>query len=1063
MNGSDSDSPRRGANEIPAKRAIPDAEPAPAARIRRDRRLERARVGTVLAGKYRVLEVLGQGGFGTVYLVEMTTGILGDKLAMKVLPHELCASEQVRAQFVNEIRVAMRMVHRHIVQIRDVGLTEDDLLYYTMDWVPGRSLRQILEHEIVLAPPRALRIVRQVLDALTVAHAASVIHRDLKPANIMVDETAGSESTKVLDFGIATVVSEEGGRQTFAGSPHYMPPEQFLGTDLGFYTDLYSVGVILYECLTGKKPYEGGSAREIFERLKKGPPEAVDQLAPEVRRYPGLAEAVMRALERNPEKRFQSAREFHEALRAAGGTADDPQSGGLSMRGAVSAGGKVPPSVTAKENGADDESTKSSERPRSRRPRRPLRRSSKSGAWLPLLIIVGVATGAAVVLLPKREDSPGSAREAEPLGVGRSAAGAQDSTPGTAGIDTTVPKDPASTENGSTGVDGDGTVRDSGSRRREDPRADPVAVSTPDAATPEERVAAQFAAAQSALAKGDHAAALAAAQRVLAIDAKHADALSIATRAALRTGDSAALTLGVERLHELRPGELTVEVVLAAAEAYSTRSSPAPDRAIALLVDLRKRFPKDVSATVALARLYRDSAVESSRTKLIELVESAHENGMRDEFLDGLFEELIAGPRRESEAAHGQRIAAALAAWSAGDPALAAERAREATRARPDAGLELLIAEAELLSRRPDEALAAIDRSRKFAAASPETPLTAYRSGLDSTSLGLWQRLLGAKSLFQRLRDLEPASAAKDERLAGTILDLEGVVDVARGLNHTELVELAGAYRLALRGYTVGALDVLENEARELGKSTNPESLFAQSLGLFHFAELRKPESPAQEDARKEEIKSETKRLKKLIDDRADILNPRDLRDVARRARELQTLERDIRALEKRIEELRALDSAAEGVRQTATAALLSARRKLIAATQGSSIPAWIERDGSFALGVVYLRHGFLADDSSLLRNATTALRRAEKAGRGGADFHATLGESYSLRSNHAEAASCYRTAFETDPQVSHCTRGVQSFIAATMRRQARELLQAGLERFPRDATLRQLEKELGK
>ena len=299
--------------------------------LKRDKSRDLKLVGTIVAGKYKILEILGQGGFGSVFVVEMTSGIIGDRLAMKILPPEFSKNKMLREQFLNEIRVAMKMVDAHIVQIRDVGVTEGDpekgegLLYYTMDYVDGKTLGELIKEEGTLSIWRALRIARRLLPALKVAHNAGIIHRDLKPANIMIEVVGEKELPRILDFGIATAViadtaldnSLEGGlkdKKGFVGSPYYMPPEQFQGVEMGFYTDLYSLGVILYECLTGQKPYTGRTAKEVYKKIKQGPPTPIDELQPAVGKVPGLTEMITKSLERNPERRFQSAKEFFETL-----------------------------------------------------------------------------------------------------------------------------------------------------------------------------------------------------------------------------------------------------------------------------------------------------------------------------------------------------------------------------------------------------------------------------------------------------------------------------------------------------------------------------------------------------------------------------------------------------------------------------------------------------------------------------------------------------------------------------------------------------------------------------
>ena len=144
--------------------APPSQSPAPA---KRDKKKDYALLGTVVADKYRILDVLGQGGFGTVFLVEITAGIVGEKLALKILPEELGSQTTFRDQFLNEIRVAMRLVDKNIVQIRDVGLTDDGLLYYTMDFCPGITLAQLLRQEGKLAITRALLVILNGLRMLS--------------------------------------------------------------------------------------------------------------------------------------------------------------------------------------------------------------------------------------------------------------------------------------------------------------------------------------------------------------------------------------------------------------------------------------------------------------------------------------------------------------------------------------------------------------------------------------------------------------------------------------------------------------------------------------------------------------------------------------------------------------------------------------------------------------------------------------------------------------------------------------------------------------------------------
>ena len=275
-------------------------------------------IGKTIADKYRVLRVLGQGGFGAVYLVEIVAGMLGEKLALKVLPIELSRADTIRERFLNEIRVAMRLVNKYIVQIRDVGVTEAGQLYYTMDFSPGVTLTEVITANKQLPAMKTIALIRRVLRGLVTAHKEGVIHRDLKPGNLMVEDRPEGETVRILDFGIATALQTGRQKARIVGSPLYMPPEQYVGHDIGFYTDLYSVGVILYECLSGQRPYTGKTAKEVFAKMKAGPPRSIQDLCPDVERYPGLGEIVMKSLERDPARRFQSAQEFFNALTAVG-------------------------------------------------------------------------------------------------------------------------------------------------------------------------------------------------------------------------------------------------------------------------------------------------------------------------------------------------------------------------------------------------------------------------------------------------------------------------------------------------------------------------------------------------------------------------------------------------------------------------------------------------------------------------------------------------------------------------------------------------------------------------
>ena len=350
--------------------------------------------GDVIADKYKVLRVLGRGGYGTVYLVEIVSGMVGQKLALKLVSRGVSSDEKVQRRFINEIRVAMKLVNKYIIQIRDVGTTDVGQLYYTMDFSPGFTLSRVIKTEGALGIARSCLITLRILRGLFTAQDQGVIHRDLKPANIMVEQDDGKETIKILDFGIATAVQDQPRKsKTFVGSPYYMPPEQFLGEGLGTWSDLYSVGVILFECLTGTRPYSGSSAREVFEDIKSRPVESPRSLNPELNQCLPVVRVALKALERKPESRYQTAREFFNELNSAYENYKVKVTGG------------APPSKPRPRPAAKASSGQSSAQ--APRPRRSTRRASSGAAstvtWLSLIV---VGLGVAYMIYSKSSNRP---------------------------------------------------------------------------------------------------------------------------------------------------------------------------------------------------------------------------------------------------------------------------------------------------------------------------------------------------------------------------------------------------------------------------------------------------------------------------------------------------------------------------------------------------------------------------------------------------------------------------------------------------------------------------------
>ena len=268
------------------------------------------RINAALAGRYRIERHLGEGGMATVYLAD---DLRHDrKVALKLLKPELAAVLGAE-RFVQEIKTTAALSHPHILPLFDSG-TADGFLFYVMPYIKGETIREKLNRETQFGVDEAVRIARDVADALDYAHRNGVIHRDIKPENILLHDGR----PMVMDFGIAIAVSAAaGGRMTETGlslgTPHYMSPEQATAEkEITARSDVYSLGSVLYEMLTGNPPHTGASAQQIIMRIITDPVRPVT----EVRRAvpPNVAAAVAKSLEKLPADRFESAKAFGEAL-----------------------------------------------------------------------------------------------------------------------------------------------------------------------------------------------------------------------------------------------------------------------------------------------------------------------------------------------------------------------------------------------------------------------------------------------------------------------------------------------------------------------------------------------------------------------------------------------------------------------------------------------------------------------------------------------------------------------------------------------------------------------------
>jgi len=339
---------------------------------------------TVIDGRYRVTGRLGSGGMADVYCAQDLQ--LGRSVALKLLHPRFAQDEEFVERFRREASSAAGLQHPNIVSVYDRG-EWNGTSYIAMEHVPGRTLKELVLREGPLEPNRAIDLVQQILRAARFAHRRGIIHRDLKPQNVMVAEADVAQigpTAKVTDFGIARAVGGSDMTQTgsIMGTAQYLSPEQAQGAAVDARSDLYAIGVILYELLTGRVPFEGDSAvavalKQVHERPV--PPSALNPAVP-----PALDRVVLRALEKDPARRFADADEFTAALEAA-----RPPRAGTATVMAAATGPMAPitpppyPPVVAVGQATEP----------------PRRRSSRWWLWLLPVLVVAGAVAAALLLL----------------------------------------------------------------------------------------------------------------------------------------------------------------------------------------------------------------------------------------------------------------------------------------------------------------------------------------------------------------------------------------------------------------------------------------------------------------------------------------------------------------------------------------------------------------------------------------------------------------------------------------------------------------------------------------
>jgi eukaryotic-like serine/threonine-protein kinase len=273
-------------------------------------------------GEFQIVEKLGAGGMGAVYKARQPS--MNRLVAIKVLHAKYLSRDDLVSRFRREARSMSQLTHPNTAHVYKYGQLDDGSCYFVMDYLDGHTIAQEVRRNGPLDPDRAIYIMAQVCGALQEAHQAGIIHRDMKPENIFLTKQAGTaDFPKVLDFGLAKVTEKQMGTRsimhltqhgTIFGTPEFMSPEQALGAPLDQRSDIYALGLILYEMLTGKLPFDVTGKREIMTAQVKTPPIPLSKRRPGKSFSPDLDAVIAKAIAKNPADRFQSAAHFCEAL-----------------------------------------------------------------------------------------------------------------------------------------------------------------------------------------------------------------------------------------------------------------------------------------------------------------------------------------------------------------------------------------------------------------------------------------------------------------------------------------------------------------------------------------------------------------------------------------------------------------------------------------------------------------------------------------------------------------------------------------------------------------------------
>ncbi len=346
-------------------------------------------IGLALDNKYRIIRVIGRGGMGVVYEAEHTT--LGKRVAIKLMLEKYTGDSEAVARFTREALAASRIGNPHIIDVMDIGTAPDGRSFVVMELLEGAPLSRVIEEQGPMPPTRAISIMRQVLKAVGAAHAKGIVHRDLKPDNIfLLDHGDSGDFVKLLDFGISKMMDPD--LQVAAtkltttgvvmGTPLYMAPEQAMGAEIDHLADVYACGVIMYELLAGKPPFDGATYAVLVAKLLTTEPPLLTTHRPGLSAK--LVAAVHRALEKDPQARHRSADAFATALPQA------TSASALELASTQASGARM-----------------ATKRPTGKTRRGPILAAS-------IAMLAGIATATAIIISQNKSSSSSTATTTEP-------------------------------------------------------------------------------------------------------------------------------------------------------------------------------------------------------------------------------------------------------------------------------------------------------------------------------------------------------------------------------------------------------------------------------------------------------------------------------------------------------------------------------------------------------------------------------------------------------------------------------------------------------------------------